>query len=317
MANRPSTARSEISSAISDDGYPSPLAQPTDRTTSTTPGPPPSPHGYSHFRGVTNPTNRSLRSPPPPSTSGGPSRPQSPESVTSRTHVPSITAQGFLRPMSSQRLQQQRLNSLRTSSRAKKTNPTPPPGTADGTIEEDDAQSVHSNRTGPYASLPKAHRRGISATTGYTESEPPDVHDQQFVAETENHYFQETSKSQKKASPSPLNLTNNLKFASAQDNATRSPHSFRSGFSIGSKRITEPPDHQQLPSARASPHYPDVLEEKRRMAQKSALGRNYEYFEGNTMFLFKGRLLNTRDRPINILTGLLIIIPTVLFYVFK
>ena len=319
MASRPATARSEISSAISDDGLPSPLPPPSDRAKSTTPGPPPvspPPHGYAQFRGVTNPTNRSLRSPPPPpSTTSGPSRPQSPESTTSRTHVPSLTAQGFLRPMTSSRLQQQRLKNL---SAARTARDSPRPGTgADQTNDDDDAQSVRSNRTGPYASLPRQHRLAASITTGYTESEAPENYattSQQDASEAEHEYFQSQSP-EKRHVPAPLDLSNTLSVAALKDKPMRSLHSFRSGLSIGSKQII-PPTHQQLPSAEPSPRYPD-LQEKQYIAQQSALGKNYEYFEGNNVFWLGGRMQNARDRPINILTGVVLVVPAVLFFVFS
>lgn len=320
MSTRPDTAKSEISSAIgSDDGLPSPL--PSDRARSATPGAPPSPHGYSHFRGVTNPTNRSLRSPAPPSTASGTSRPQSPESTTSRTHVPSLTAQGFLRPMSSSRLQQQRLENLRAARAARERERTRPPTGATQFTEDDDAQSMRSNRTGPYASLPRQHRPAASITTGYTESEAPneyDVNSQQGQSETSHHYFRSESP-EKKSIPAPLNLNKTLGIGSKKDEAMVSPNSFRSGFSIGSKQII-PASHQQLHSNEPSPRYSDPAHnfpEKQYIAQQSAMGKNYEYFEGNNIFWLGGRMQNARDRPINIFTGVAIILPAILFFVYS
>ncbi|KOS21105.1 Palmitoyltransferase ERF2 [Escovopsis weberi] len=46
-------------------------------------------------------------------------------------------------------------------------------------------------------------------------------------------------------------------------------------------------------------------------------GKVYEYFEGNTVFFFGGRWQNTRQRPINIATGLFMVVPCVLFFVFE
>jgi palmitoyltransferase ZDHHC9/14/18 len=50
---------------------------------------------------------------------------------------------------------------------------------------------------------------------------------------------------------------------------------------------------------------------------KAELGRNYEYFQGNTVFCIGGRLQNTRHRPVNIATGSCIVIPGVLFFIFS
>lgn len=43
------------------------------------------------------------------------------------------------------------------------------------------------------------------------------------------------------------------------------------------------------------------------------LGRNYEYFPGNTIICFWGRCQTTRDLPMNLLTAVLILVPTGLF----
>lgn len=310
MANRPSTARSEISSAISDDGLPE-LPPPSDRARSTTPAASVS-SGYPNFKGVTNPTNRSLRSPAPTSTYSGTSRPQSPESTTSRTHVPSLTAQGFLRPMSSSRLQQQRLNNLRAARAARENSR--PNTSAEPAQDDDDTRSI---RSGPYVPMPKQHRPTASITTGYSESEAPENDDsvsQHGRSAPTQEYFQSDSPAKKQV-PAPLDLRNSLAVSGLQNKPLRSPHSFHSGLSIGGKQVI-PPTHQHLPSNEPSPRYQE-LQEKHHIAQSSAMGKNYEYFEGNNVFWLGGRLQNARDRPINVLTGTLIIVPAVLFFVFS
>jgi palmitoyltransferase ZDHHC9/14/18 len=50
---------------------------------------------------------------------------------------------------------------------------------------------------------------------------------------------------------------------------------------------------------------------------KPKLGNNYQYFAGNTVFFMGGRLQNSRTRPINVATALLIIIPSALFFIFS
>lgn len=323
MATRPDTAKSEISSAISDDGSPSrlPPAPPSDRARSTTPGAL-SINGYSHFRGVTNPSN-TLRGTGPGSTFSGASRPQSPDSIASRTHIPSLTAQGFLRPMSSSRLQQQRLQNLRAAREEReRSRPTTGAG-APSTQDDDDAHSIHSNRTGPFVSLPRQHRPTASVTTGYTDSEAPETYDNVSHAahsEADQNFLRNNIKT-KKGYPAPLDLSNARDLASPNGNSLRSPHSFISRFSIGSKQIA-PSNHQHLPSHEPSPRYentqnPHNLQEKQLIAQQDSLGKNYEYFEGNTVFWMGGRIQNARDRPFNILTGVLIVLPTILFFVFS
>ncbi|EXJ68414.1 uncharacterized protein A1O5_08206 [Cladophialophora psammophila CBS 110553] len=313
MAVRPSTARSEISSAISEDGYGSrpqsgvPLP--------ALPNPPPSQHGYAHLRGITQPTNRSIRSnpspaaPAAPSSTAGSSRPQSPVSQGSRTHVPSLTAQGFFKPMSSQRLQAQRLRrplGARTMQ--------PPAPIPDGDVDED-ARSVASSRQGPFHAMPRSHRPAPSITTEYTQSEAPDTADAASPDFASQHdgdtQLVNGVDSQKPRRPSRLNIATTLK---AGDPPQKSPLSFRSGLSLASKHRLES-GHLHLSSNATSPGYPP--DSNTDVAVKSALGKNYEYFEGNTIFWLGGRIQNARDRPINIATGIFLVLPAVLFFFYS
>ncbi|KAJ4523545.1 Eukaryotic peptide chain release factor GTP-binding subunit [Exophiala dermatitidis] len=307
MAGRPTTARSEISSAISEDGYSSRpqsgAAQPP-----ALPNPPSSQHGYAHLRGITQPTNRSVRSYVPASSTGGSSRPQSPASQASRTHVPSLTAQGFFKPMSSQRLQAQRLGRQLGSKGVQ-----PPPSIPDKAVE-DDAGSISSSRQGPFHAMPRSHRTAPSITTDYSQSEHPETVDARFPdypahlnAESQPVNDQEAQQPQR---PSRLNLSTTLR---TPERPQKSPLSFRSGLSLGGKHPG--PGHQPLSSNAGSPRYP--LNSNTQIATQSALGKNYEYFEGNTIFWLGGRIQNARDRPINIATGVLLVLPSVLFFVFS
>jgi palmitoyltransferase ZDHHC9/14/18 len=47
------------------------------------------------------------------------------------------------------------------------------------------------------------------------------------------------------------------------------------------------------------------------------MGKNYEYFLGNTLFCGGGRFQNSRDKPVNIATGLLVVVPSALFFAFS
>lgn len=307
MAGRPSTARSEISSAISDDGYNS--RPQSGVIPPALPNPPSSQHGYAHLRGITQPTNRSVRSNPAPSSTGGSSRPQSPVSQASRTHVPSLTAQGFFKPMSSQRLQAQRLR------RPLGTRTMQTPAPIPDRDMEDDARSVASSRQGPFHAMPKSHRSAPSITTEYTQSEAADIPDVP-THDTASQHDGETqlvngSNPRKAQRPSRLNVATTLMTGDAPQ---KSPLSFRSGLTLSSKHRLDP-GHQHLPSNATSPGYPP--DTNAQVAARSALGKNYEYFEGNTIFWLGGRVQNARDRPINLATGIALILPTVLFFVYS
>lgn len=112
---------------------------------------------------------------------------------------------------------------------------------------------------------------------------------------------------------------------------SRTPRSFRSSFLLPSRG--EPsgnashhrnmPGAEKLSSGASSPQLSaiDTAERAKQpppaKAQKPKLGRNYEYFEGNTVFAAGGRLQNTRHRPISIATALAVVIPAILFLVYS
>lgn len=73
--------------------------------------------------------------------------------------------------------------------------------------------------------------------------------------------------------------------------------------------------HEKLASAESSPRM--ARKELTKEAVKKELGKNHEYFSGNTVFCWGGRLQNTRDRPVNIATAILFFVPVGLFFGFS
>jgi palmitoyltransferase ZDHHC9/14/18 len=119
---------------------------------------------------------------------------------------------------------------------------------------------------------------------------------------------------EKKSVPT-LNISRTIKPSSMHDAPQKSPMSFRSGFlSLHGKNEERRPDsgrHDRLSSAASSS--PQSI--KAHPPEPAAnLGKNYEYFTGNTVFWGSGRFQNSRDKPINIATGLLVILPSGLFF---
>lgn len=47
------------------------------------------------------------------------------------------------------------------------------------------------------------------------------------------------------------------------------------------------------------------------------LGKNWQYFPGNMSFCFGGRWQTANDMPMNFLTGILVILPSALFFGFS
>ena len=98
----------------------------------------------------------------------------------------------------------------------------------------------------------------------------------------------------------------------------RSPRSFRASFLIPSKSGTNARSgaqgRQRLGSVVGSSKAVDTKPAKQ---GASRAGVNYQYFEGNTVFCWGGRLQNTRDRPVNIGTAIVVVLPSLLFFAYS
>ncbi|ERF70572.1 Palmitoyltransferase erf2 [Endocarpon pusillum Z07020] len=321
MSYRPSTAQSAISSELSDDEdisktkskLPSPLSQSSA---------PPEPSG-TQLRGPTTLSALVARNNARNGTSTtASSRPDSPVSHVSKSHVPSLAAQGFFRPMSSQHLQAQRLGRPGTA----KTGPSI--STEDGTrdYETDTRRSlstIRQERQGSF--LPVQEQEKVPLSSGIEASVPP-LPDRATNANPRGNtsrslgdsvrLLNERASSQRQSKPIHLNLPKGATQGDSGDPALKSPRSFRSGLSLGSRRGSRQQigaGHQHLPSNATSTRF-DSTQNPTVVPETASPGKNYEYFEGNTVFCWGGRFQNARDRPVNIATGILLVLPAVLFF---
>jgi palmitoyltransferase ZDHHC9/14/18 len=119
-----------------------------------------------------------------------------------------------------------------------------------------------------------------------------------------------------------LNIDKSYKIAGGVPTPSKSPHSFRSSFLLPTRGDPVPNSpnrstqgREKLSSAASSPALTPI--DAPRKPSQANLGRNYQYFTGNTRFCWGGRLQNTRDRPVNIATGLFVLVPGVLFFIFQ
>ncbi|TVY40825.1 Palmitoyltransferase, partial [Lachnellula occidentalis] len=285
--------------------------------------------GVSSQRGAWSQAPPSRRGPPVAqrgsvsgSTTGG-----RPTSGSSKTHVPSLSSHAFFRPMSSQRLQAQR--GSRPSLLSKGT-------TEDGFGEGDNSvrrqDSVTSNTTRQEAPEERPPSRGTevsemtervtantSPTHGHTStSSPTQGHN------TAGSLSESARPLQRPGNAKNLTLSMDGKYKNGGGVPTpaKSPHSFRSSFLLPTRGDdTNSPNRsskgrEKLSSVASSPGLaPTRVSEP--TPKKPNLGSNYQYFDGNTKFFFGGRLLNTRDRPISIGTGFLVVLPGILFFIFS
>lgn len=104
---------------------------------------------------------------------------------------------------------------------------------------------------------------------------------------------------------------------------SKSPRSFRSSFLLptrGDASQNSPnrsmQGREKLASNASSPGLTPV-ETSKTIPERTVAGFNHEYFTGNTVFCWGGRLQNTRHKPINIATGLLVVVPALLYFIFS
>ncbi|KAL8839576.1 MAG: hypothetical protein Q9170_001680 [Blastenia crenularia] len=250
------------------------------------------------------------------------SRPESnSSSQTSRAHVPSLTSNAFFRPMSSQRLQAQRGGNL-PAARGQST------ASIDGSSDfgsTTNRNSIGSNATAlpvPEASQQK-ELPSQSIMTEYTGREGLHTTNASLTGNATNHSMggseSPLNKYPLKAGAIPKDSKDNQRHGNGGfPPAQKSPGPFRPSFLLPSRNSDQIRrnrfSHERLSSSNSSPRSPNA-----KIAPIAAKepGFNYEYFTGNTVFCWGGRLQNTRDRPINVISGLLIVVPSILFFAFS
>ena len=232
------------------------------------------------------------------------SRPPSATSRTSRTHVPSLASHAFFRPMSSQRLQAQR--------RFRPTRVVQPSASAHGSSEADTKSNRHSLDSDATPQQGRHIRklneipppsRGTDFTEQYdggtVNASPTDIATLRSMGESERP-LQHRSQH-----PRPMQLD-------IDRGGNGSPKSLRANLHRAATMRKETQGHERLSSSNNSPTFAKKPPE---VAPKA--GINYQYFSGNTIFCWGGRLQNARDRPINVVSGIIVILPTILFLVYS
>jgi palmitoyltransferase ZDHHC9/14/18 len=241
---------------------------------------------------------------------------------SAKTHVP-LASHAFFRPMSSQRLQAQRGGS-RTINMSQQMS-------EDGSVEGGNGArtSIVSSQPERQGTIEDGEGRPASRGTEVTEQGTTDR--RTATTSPTQGYYQAGSitDSVRPLQRNPGNtkgLTLNLDTGyknGGLPTPSKSPHSFRSGFLLAGrgnpgpdspKRSTQ--GREKLSSVTSSPALTPT-DAPKGIIQKPDLGRNYKYFTGNTVFCWGGRLQNTRHKPVNVATGLMVLIPGVLFFAFS
>lgn len=246
------------------------------------------------------------------------SRPQSAVSRVSRisrTHVPSVASRAFFRPMSSQRLQAQRGGRTLTSDQSleardgtkdihdskSSTNPRldhvdrglPPPSAGTDITEDDprDRTSANASPTGT-ATIWSAGKSTRLLHSTFSQPRQPHHH-------TVPDYRQEPGVAPQNPKPN-VSFRSNFLLPIRRDPQISTRNDRDRNIHAASDTLFSRPDKEIVP-----PHAHDRT------------NRNHHYFSGNTAFIWGGRLQNTREKPINVATGTLVVLPCILFLIFS
>ncbi|KAI0020623.1 DHHC palmitoyltransferase-domain-containing protein [Xylariomycetidae sp. FL0641] len=258
-----------------------------------------------------------------------------PMSSASRSHAP-LASHAFFHPMSSQKLQAQRGASRPL------TMGQPRQSIDEVPDNDDDAQSrvvPHgATVTRPIARIdprPVDDLDQVPPPSRGTEITEPYDRITATTSPTHGHHpadsVTDSVRPLQRKKPGDKNMSIDIDKSKGFNNGTNapavtSPRSFRSSLFMGRGESAEPPTNRSMPGAeklssgcsspRFTPRAPETPSAKPKPVKQVTPGRgyNYEYFEGNTVFCIGGRLQNTRHRPINIATGLFVVIPAVLFF---
>lgn len=249
-----------------------------------------------------------------------PSAASRPQSAASRSHVPSLTSHAFFRPMSSQRLQAQRAIRQSRTGHA---------GSSEDSYSEGGSNTHrHSHGSFPLrrSSLVSQDHEILPPPSRETDNTEHEVPEQRTTSPSlvGNGTGQSLTDSVTPLQdPSPnLHLTLGPTQNHNADTTTlppppRSPKSIRSKILGGRASIRPTESRHGREELYSSPSSPISLPSKTHKIAHFHAEKNYKYFTGNTVFCWGGRLQNTRDRPINIITGLFVAVPGGLFLAFS
>ncbi|KAM3438027.1 hypothetical protein MY4824_003474 [Beauveria thailandica] len=249
----------------------------------------------------------------------GKARPTAPAPTTNRSHVPSLTSNAFFRPMSSQKLQAQRAAAAR------------PAATLQLPPELENLDDAMTDAGASTIGNPAMHRKTPSDVRPHSR--------RAAMADRETLDRLTANASPTTGHVATDSLTDSVRPLQKRQNSTheqpaspvaeKSTRSFRSSFRLGRRSDVSTGRHrgtngaEKLYSNASSPRLHPVDSQGRPVTgatQKTErddgrLGWVYQYFEGNTVFCLGGRWQNTRHRPMNIATGIFVLVPCILFFV--
>ncbi|KAF6835482.1 palmitoyltransferase erf2 [Colletotrichum musicola] len=276
-----------------------------------------------------------------------------PPSSASRSHVPSLTSSAFFRPMSSQKLQAQRGGSRPVTQNRQQpalddveAAEQSPSAAAAAAVASGGPNTRHSVISNPVSNPVARLQRQLS---GHSDGRPPPSRGTEYTDQgtfdritantspTQGHHpagslsesVTPIYRQQRNSRNLSVNVDRGFRDQRNQPSPVKSPRSFRSSFLLPGRSDGEQnksnrnlPGAEKLSSTASTPRLNAVdssqpTDRNNLKKSKTNLGYVFQYFEGNTVFCIGGRFQNTKHRPVNVATGLFIILPAVLFFVFS
>lgn len=243
-----------------------------------------------------------------------------PATGTSRTHVPNLVSSAFMTPISSRHARE----------RSAQTPTSPPPHQQQLPIARKSSESGrrshrHRNSNASIVTVdnqrplidpdapPLPTSRGTGVTTRETNQNGTTLGTVDTAAST--------TPLQTLAPAGQFTTGPGARSSSLQPLPPKSPRSsLRASWSRQSRgsrtnvRTNARDGHQKLESR---PPSPGSQPDNAKGFGRKKLGRNYEYFSGNAIFFLRGNLMNARQRPLNLCTAFLAILPAALFFGFS
>lgn len=245
--------------------------------------------------------------------------PTAPAPSTNRSHVPSLTSNAFFRPMSSQKLQAQRAAAAR------------PAATLQAPAELENLDDGMTDAGASTIENSAVHRKTPSDVRPHSRG--TEMADQETLdrltanaSPTTGHFPTDSLTDSMRPLKQRQNSTHEQPTSPVAEKSSRS---FRSSFRLGRRSDVDAGRHrgtngaEKLYSNASSPRLRPVDSQGRPVTSATTktershgkLGWVYQYFDGNTIFCLGGRWQNTRHRPMNIATGIFVLVPCILFFV--
>lgn len=253
-----------------------------------------------------------------------------PASSASRSHVPSVSSSAFFRPMSSQKLQAQR-GATRPTNMGRHLEISDNGAAATPEQQVIGANVVRHSITSNNTSNHVTEELPVSRGTEMSGRETFDRNTANTRDSVRNSVTDSVRPLHKKpADEKGLQVKVDKHLEARGQPSPLTPHSIRSSFMLRNNAGSHSSNRdregaEKLGSVDSSPRYQQAGGDSARGRPDTAvaskpvrsIGRNWEYFTGNTIFCLGGRFQNTRSRPVNVATGAFVVIPCVLFFVFS